>query len=96
MLLGGVLCAVGLGTLQIVAQVALVKNVPFNQKGVANSTYYIAMNLGHFLGGYIGGLWIEGSHADSMFYYSMIYAAIPVVCALVFKRKYFAPPTQNT
>ena len=96
LLLGGVLCAIGLGTLQIVAQVALVKNVPFNQKGVANSTYYIAMNLGHFLGGYIGGLWIEGSHADSMFYYSMIYAAIPVVCALVFKRKYFAPPTQNT
>ena len=92
LLLGGVLCAIGLGTLQIVAQVALVKNVSASQKGVANSTYYIAMNLGHFLGGYIGGLWIEGAHAGSMFYYSMLCAVIPIAFALIFRRKYFASP----
>ena len=47
---GVVLCAVGIGSMQTMSQVFLVKNAGADQRGVANSTYYMGMNLGHTLG----------------------------------------------
>ena len=91
MLLGGaVLCAVGIGSLQTMSQVFLVKHVGLEQRGVANSTYYIGMNLGHTIGGYVGGLLIKGMFAKQFFYFFLPVALLPLLCALLFRGLYFS------
>ena len=87
--LGGILCAVGLGTMQVMSQVSLVKNVEKDKKGLANSTYYMGMHLGHAIGGYLGGLWITGSGAQNFFYYFIPFALIPIAASLLFRKLYF-------
>ena len=88
--LGAVLCAVGIGSMQTISQVFLVKNAGADQRGVANSTYYMGMNLGHTLGGYLGGVWIAGSGAQWFFLYFIVFAVLPLLCALAFRRMYFS------
>ncbi|MBQ6929112.1 MAG: MFS transporter [Oscillospiraceae bacterium] len=90
--MGGMLCAVGLGTMQIKTQVSVVKKLPIERQGVANSTYYISMNIGHTLGGLLGGAVLESVVADKLFYYCMAISVLPVILMAVFRRQYFEKP----
>lgn len=87
--LGGMLCAVGLGSLQIITQVSLVQRAHDFQRGIANSTYYIAMNLGHTIGGYFGGYIVESSFVGYLFYFCIALSFLPLLFSIIFHKEYF-------
>ena len=87
--LGGMLCAVGLGSLQIITQVSLVQRAHDFQRGIANSTYYIAMNLGHTIGGYFGGFIVESSFVGHLFFFCVAFSFLPLVFSFIFHKEYF-------
>lgn len=87
--LGGILFAAGVGTLQTMSQVALVKSVDSSRRGIANSTYYIGMHAGHALGGYCGGLLLQDSLMNTYFFYFAAICLIPLAAAFLSPRQYF-------
>lgn len=83
------LAAFGIGGLQTAFQVYMNKVVDQKRRGVANSTYYIAVGLGHTLGGAAGAYILASPYAYGFFYLMMSGCILPVLLAALFPKQYF-------
>ncbi|WP_440201433.1 MFS transporter [Bifidobacterium pullorum] len=82
MLLAGIFTAASYGIMSSVTQAQAVVIAGRERSGVANSTYYIGIDLGMGLGPLVGGFLYQ--HAPLAWFYPMMMVVVPVALALYF------------
>ena len=82
MLLAGILTAAGYGIMSSVTQAQAVIIAGRERSGVANSTYYIGIDLGMSLGPLVGGFLYQ--HAPLDWFYPAMMVVVPVALVLYF------------
>lgn len=80
MLIGAVLAALGFGALSPAIQTVCIKTVPPERRGVASNTQYFGMDLGYFLGPFIGGFVYKYTNYSLMY---LITGVVPLALGLV-------------
>ena len=91
LLIGAVLAAFGFGSSQPALQAMCIQSETPVRRGVASNTIYIGIDLGLFLGPYIGGLVYANTDYSVMFKTGIIPPILAVICLVItlpmFKRR---------
>ena len=82
-LIGGVLAAIGFGSAQPSLQAMCIQSETAIKRGVASNTVYIGIDLGLFLGPYLGGLVYAGSDYAVMFKTGTVPVILAMVCLAI-------------
>ena len=87
MIFAAIFMAGGYGIMCTVCQATAILHADKGRSGLANSTYYIGLDLGMTLGPFIGGF-LYG-HLDIMFFYPVLAISVPMIAAvyMLFGRK---------
>lgn len=86
LLLAGVPFGLGFGVVVPLLSSVAVKRSPRTRTGVANSTYYLCLNLGFGFGAFVGGKTIDAFGFRRAFLLWLVSIAVPVVIGLIFMR----------
>jgi len=90
-LIGSVLSAIGFGSSQPALQTMCIQSETPVRRGVATNTLYIGIDIGLFLGPYLGGLVYAKSDYPVMFKAGVVPAVLALLCMIItvpiFKRR---------
>ncbi len=82
MLLAGIFMAGGYGIMCSVCQSTAILLAGPEKRGIANSTYYVGLDLGMALGPFIGGVLIK--HLEIHLFYPVLLVTVPLAAAVYF------------
>ena len=82
-LVGAVLAAVGFGSSQPSLQAMTLMSETALRRGVATNTMYMGMDMGLFLGPFLGGLVYAKSDYSSMYKAGIVPIALAIVCMII-------------
>lgn len=85
MFLAGIFMAGGYGIMCSVCQSTAILLAGPEKRGIANSTYYIGLDLGMTLGPFIGGILVE--HLEIHLFYPVLLITVPLILMVYFLSK---------
>lgn len=80
LLLGAVGMAGGYGLIYSVCQAAAIKRADAGHRGLANSTFYVGLDLGMAVGPFIGG--ILYGHVPLLWFYPALFGTLPLIAVV--------------